>query len=257
MEISSFELIFKKQSPEGEADRVLQGYFLNITNLEDQTLKFRLDLVTSPITDADRTLAGNAIAFIDTPDRDNRPAMLNGGASAPSFRLSPLIEIPAKGTAKVAVLPSDPFPDPTVPANFEARGHVTLRLPALPVEEPGAFIVARAQRLRPARVLVTPQNRATYFNAAGTINDQTQAGLPTATGAAVMEIPPEPFIFELPPRDDLAERLRDLNRDRINDLSATDLALMLAALEADEADLETLNAALNSAGIGMSLNRCG
>ena len=254
MEVSSFELIYKPQSPSGAADIVLQGYFLNIANLEEVELQFRLDFVTSPVTDPDRSLNGNTIVFIDGPDANNQSGNLIGGLTAKSFRLSPLVTVPAHGTAKVAVLPSDPFPMPSGPPDFEARGYVTIRLPALFVGGGGFFGNFQAQLDRPAKVLLTPQNRATYFDAEGTINDQTQSSLPTASGGALAEVEAERFgFFEpvLPGR--FGGLLERVGPERFGDLSYDDLAMMLGAIAASDVDLKTLNAELKAAGIGMAL----
>lgn len=133
MNASRFELIFKPQSPEPPADIVLQGYFLSLTNLEDVDLTFRLDFVTGPVTGSTRTLAGNTVVVVDVADDDNDfTYSLSREADAKSFVLSPFLRVPAHATAKIAVFPADPFPAPIGdgtddPADFEARGHVTLR----------------------------------------------------------------------------------------------------------------------------------
>ena len=253
MEVSSFELIYKPQSPVGAVDRVLQGYFLNITNLEDTQLFFRVDFVTSSVTDANRSLFNNTVAFIDTPSQNNNLATLDGGLASPSFRLNPNVIVPANGTAKIALLPSDPFPTMAAgpfpvpgPANFEARGHVTLRLP--PLLFFGKFAVP--QLAQPARVLLTPQNRATYLDSAGKINDQTQSSLPTASGAALAQVQPEVSLLTLP---GLSDQLSAFTGELMPEYSEIDVAMMLASLEAAGADLKTLNAELKKAGIGIAV----
>ena len=250
MEVSSFELIYKPQSPVGAADRVLQGYFLNITNLEATQLIFRVDFVTSSVSDPDRSLFDNTVAFIDTPVQNNIPASLVGGPASASFRLSPFVTVPPNATAKVAVLPSDPFPVATVPANFEARGHVTLRLPPLILFDGSSFQIV-PQINGAARVLLTPQNRATYLDSTGTINDQTQSSLPTASGAARDEVEAETgfsFVFS-----GVSQQMSALDREPMPEFSATDVAMMLASLQASGADIKTLNAELKKAGIGMAV----
>lgn len=249
MEISSFELIYKPQSPVGAADRVLQGYFLNITNLEDTQLFFRVDFVTSSVTDPDRSLFNNTVAFIDTPNQNNVPASLIGALASPSFLLSPFVTIPPNGTAKIAVLPSDPFPVAGFPANFEARGFVTLRLPPVFVFN-GTFFSLQPQLPNPARVLLTPQNRATYLDPAGTINDQTQATLPTCP-CGITEIEPESSIFF--GFGGLSDQLSGMEQTPMPNLSETDLAMMLTALASGDADLRTLNAELKKAGVGIAV----
>ncbi|MEM9344478.1 MAG: hypothetical protein AAGA87_15655 [Pseudomonadota bacterium] len=251
MEVSSFELIYKPQSPVGAADRVLQGYFLNITNLENTQLIFRVDFVTSSVTDPDRSLFNNTVAFIDTPTQNNIPGMLNGGLASSSFLLTPFITIPPNGTAKIAVLPSDPFPVAGFPADFEARGYVTLRLPPIFTFN-GTSFVAQPQLPNPARVMLTPQNRATYLDVAGTINDQTQATLPTCP-CGIAEIEAESgFFFGF---SGLAEQLSAVGDTPMPNLAEMDLAMMLTAMASGDADLKTLNAELKKAGVGIAVEK--
>jgi len=257
-EVSSFELIYKKQSPAGEADIVLQGYFLNISNLEDVRLTFRVDFVTSRVDDPDRNLAGNTIAFIDTPNENNIRARLLGSPSSTSFLLSPNVTIPARGTAKVALLPSDPFVAPDGPVDFEARGYVRLTMPLIfrrPPNSPVRFPFLTPQLRRPARVLLTPQNRATYF-ASGPerkINDQTQSSLPTASGAALAEVETSGFVR--PFVSDLGDMLVRMEGMVASEPSSGDVAMMLAMLASPESDLEGLNAELKKANIGIAVKR--
>lgn len=252
MEVSSFELIYKPQSPSGAADTVLQGYFLNITNLEDTSLVFQVDFITSPVSDPDRSLANNTIAFIDTPNVNNTPASLLGALEAPSFRLSPSVTIAPNETAKIAVLPSDPFPAPVGPANFEARGFVRLRLPPFFIFDGGGFSIV-PQLDRPARVLLTPQNRATYFAPSGEINDQTQSSLPTGSGAAIDTVVPETgFIIS---GNDLATKFSTPSSGSMPDFAGDDMAMMLAAMSTEGVDLRSINAELKKAKIGLALEK--
>jgi len=256
-DVSQFELVYKPQSPVGPADVVLQGYFLNITNLEEVELFFRLDFVTSSVPDADRTLAGNTTAIVDTPTQNNLPAQLNGSAAASSFRLIPNVVIPPGGTAKVVVLPSDPFAMPGGTPDFEARGYVTIRLPGrLTFTAPG-FIGFERQIEGAARILVTPQNRATYFDTDGAVSDQTQSSVPTGSGSAVLEVAAElfPFVFFERLNVPLARETLDLSR--LEDLQLEEFAALMATIAASETDMKALNAALAEAGVGMTLARKG
>jgi len=255
MEIAQFELVFKPQSPTGPADTVLQGFFLNISNLEDVDLDVRVDLVTSSVSDPDRSLANNCIAIVDGPNQNNVSASVIGTLTSKSFRVSPFVNVPAHGTSKIVVLPSDPFAMPGAAPDFEARGYVTLRLPPR-LRFTGRFFTFERQIDGEARLLVTPQNRATYLNTTGAISDQTQSSVPTAEGGARVKIPGEGFPFfglgrVLPER--LPELIAELPDDRIEDLALADLGLMLGALAQSEMDLKALNAALKEAGIGMAV----
>lgn len=258
MNVSHFELIFKPQAPVPPADTVLQGYFLSISNLEDVPLRFRLDFVTSSISDPTRTLAGNTVVIVDSGavNNDFAPSLL-GGPTSKSFRLNPFVNIPAHGTAKIAVLPADPFPVPigdgtADPADYEARGYVTLRLPSL-LQFNGKFISFKRQLDRPANVLLTPQNRATYFRD-GKIESQTQAGLPLASGSALNEIEAESFSFpflEISKPLQLEKLVNEIDFDRMPTL----LAELMAVAAASDIDTKAFNAALKEAGVGLSLER--
>jgi hypothetical protein len=189
MLVSQFELVYKPQSPVPPADIVLQGYFLEISNLEEKPYRFTLDFITSPISDVNRSLFGNTIVFIDVPGINNQSGVfsLSGQPAAKKFTLNKSFEIPAHGTALVALLPSDPFSMPGgVPPtpNFECRGYVDLRLPTV-----GTLFQPKKQSVKPVKVMLTPQNRATYFSAGGAINDQTQSSLPLVGGSAVVDVP--------------------------------------------------------------------
>ena len=204
MEISQFELVFKPQAPAGPADIVLQGYFLEISNLEDRDLEFALTLTTSSVTDPTRSLFGNAAVFVVTPSINNNVGVfiLAVSYSDESFRLDRNIFVPAGGTALVAVQLSAPCaggmgPPPT--PDFECRGFVTLSLPVITrpisIGEFDAVIITQ-QGNTPQKVMLTAQNRAVFTDpATGVAKGQTQAGLPIATGQALNEITPDPLFF--------------------------------------------------------------
>jgi len=260
MEVSNFEIVYKPQSPIGPADTVLQGYFLEISNLENIELSFRLDFVTSSITDPDRSMQNNAAIQIDRPGTNNIDTFsLIGDLDAQSFRVSPYVRIPALGTALVAVLPSDPFVFPDALANFEVRGFVTLRLPAVfksQKESPFPFSFG-PQLDRPARVLLTPQNRALYTGTDGSNNAQTQSSLPLATGQALNEVEPDKgFVF--PPFFDAPDVAALLKRESERPSMAflpDVLAMQIAAAAGSKLDLKAFNAALKEAGVGMAIER--
>jgi len=256
LEISQFELVYKPQSPSGTADTVLQGYFLEISNLEDIELQFSLSFTTSIVTDPDRSLDGNTTAFIDTPDGNNSTfAQLTPVDGGKSFGLSQRVIVPAHGTALVAVLPSDPFPPDMVPganADFECRGYVTITLPTVFRQvgaSPGGFpfFSLSAQLDRPAKVMLTPQLRALYSDpVTGAAKGQTQSSMPLATGQSLNEIEPmSPFIFR-PLTTGLDQMLSDLPFEET-------LAGMLAVAQHSEMDLSRFNKALKETGIGMAI----
>ena len=183
MEISTFELLVKRIAPPPAtpdvARRVVQGYFLTITNLESKDLTFRIRFnISKPNpADSDRTLFNNAGLFSST----------FGG----SFVL------PAKQTASVQLLPNislfaDENPD------FEVRGFVTLRLPQ---------IKRQPQSATPVRVLLNPEIRGTFLPngfPGGDASDFDQINYPltVATGKGLNEIAPDArFTFPSIPAD--------------------------------------------------------
>ncbi len=210
MDVSQFELVYKPQSPAAPSgtaavDSLIQGYFLKITNLETQAMSYRVSFVAAPVTDPLRSLAGNTVVFVDTPGTNNQQGVLNGAITSTVFSPSTgLITVPPSGTALIAVLPSafGPLPGeptPLLTPDFEVRGHVRITLPALLKLVPGnpfpTFKFVPQSKV-PVKVLLTPQNRTTYFTATGAISDQTQASLPLASGKALNEVPPQPpFVF--------------------------------------------------------------
>ncbi len=272
MEVSHFELIWKPQSPatpigQSGIDKVFQGYFLKITNLEPVEYLYTVEFVVAPGAPAERNLAGNTIVFVDTPGSNNAPGVLNGNLASTVFTPSSgTIRIPPNGTALIAVLPSafPVFGNPPIDAtplpsdNFEVRGFVRLRLPAVfrAIQLPnGNFVFRRvAQASNPVRVMLTPQNRATYYGVGGALSDQTQATLPTASGRAINEVPPDaPFRFN--PADftiDL-DRLNLVERLLSDSDRSVTMAALLASLDPDKTDLATMNTSLAAAGINFAL----
>lgn len=270
MEVSHFELVWKPQSPAapiGQAgvDRVFQGYFLKITNLENTTYSFGLEFVAASVTDPLRSLSGNTVLFVDTPGSNNTLGTLNGNLSATVFTPSTgTISIPPNGTALVALLPSafNGLPVDSTPLtspNFEVRGYVRIRLPPVfgVVQTPfGNRFVLQSQASAPVRIMLTPQHRATYYTETGTLSDQTQSSLPTATGGAVTLLPPDPpFVIVRPPLNLNINLLERVNALIAEDDRATVLAALLSSMNPETADLSALNAGLAESGIGMALER--
>lgn len=273
MIVSHFELIFKPQAPANAAgvavDRVVQGYFLEITNLEDQEYRYALDFIVSPGNAAqpERSLAGNTIVQIDTPpSTNNLGGVLTGAVDASVFRPSQgLIRIPPRGTAKVAVLPSvfgsalDPTPLST--PNFEVRGYVAIRLPAVFQAAPPFGLNRVPQANAPVKVLLTPQNRATFFSAppANQITGQVQASVPVGGGDPVLSLPPEPGgpLFFTPV---VRQNITDALRDEVAALASAPcdlLALLLAGFEGNAPDLAAFNASLRANNVPFAVERRG
>lgn len=273
MEVSTFELLFKPQAPAAPdglpaVDRVIQGYFLAITNLEDQAYRYRLEWVAPETTDPDRSLTGNTLVFVDVPEVDNQQGVLTNEFSADAKVYRPstgFVDIPACATALVAVLPSafGPVPgDPTpiMDPDFEVRGFVRIGLPALLEFNPPNPLAFVPQSDAPVKVLLTPQNRATFLSVAGGISDQTQTALPNAGGAAMAEIAPDPGgplvifppVFQAPGQGalpDMMAMLEPLGPEQ----RAAAFQAMLASIDPAETDLAKLNRNLKEAGIPLAL----
>ena len=263
MEISHFELIWKPQSPAAPTNtpavaNLIQGYFLEISNLEAVPYSYRVEFVASPVALPLRSLAGNTVCFVDTPGTNNQQGVLNGAITDTSFFPSTgLITIPAKGTALIAVLPSafGPLPgepSPLIAPNFEVRGYVNITLPAT-FSRVGNFFTFGPQSTTPVKVMLTPQNRTTYFSATGAITDQTQASLPISSGNAVNSLPPEPGFFFPRPFDLVTDDFKTL--ERMPDPTPQMLGAMLAMVDADGGDIAGFNTSLAKAGIGLALER--
>jgi hypothetical protein len=276
MIVSHFELLFKNQAPANtttgvQPDVAVQGYFLEITNLDTKPIQFLAEFVIAPPGEANRSLAGNALCFVDEPPlpgatgavTDNRRGILQAtavdGVFIPRFEtgLRNNFRLPAGGTALLAVLPqifSSQLDDtPLNQTNFEVRGHVRLRVPALR----RALTIPFAQSDAPVPVLLTPQNRTSYVRA-GVIQDQTQASLPLAMGAAQMAIPADPGLFILATdfvfdRDRLQGMLEGLPIEPA--MRAEMLAGLLAEIGPDKEAISMLNKAMADAGLGMAVER--
>jgi hypothetical protein len=220
MEVSTFELIFKNQAPitpNGVAalERVLQGYFLTISNLESRQYQFAVSFTIFPPpagtpNQALRTLSGNTVCFVDSGGGDNSAGTLIASSSGSVFTPSSgLISIPPQGTALLAVLPSV-FPSspldssPIADPNFEVRGFVRITVPPIleTITLPSGLRIRilKKQGIGPVRVLLTPQHRITFLSIPtppqlAQINSQSQASLPTASGGALTSLTPEsPFL---------------------------------------------------------------
>jgi hypothetical protein len=187
--------------------------------------------------------------------------LLTGGTRG--IAATNLVTVAPHATALVAVLPSafgviNPIePMPLTVPNFEVRGYVQIRLPAL--FTPPNFV--RQNGGNDAKVLLTPQNRATFITAADVISDQTQAGLPLANGDALNMITPDELLFFTagPPAmrkriagpGMLASVVQGVPAEARSDL----LQMLLGQLDADGSDLPGFNGSLAEAGVSLATER--
>lgn len=204
MEISTFELLVKPIAPRipGRPDisavarRVIQGYFLTITNLESKDLTFRLELNQSapnPV-DPDRSILNNADLIFDIAGANNPISLFSPAANR--FRGS--FRLPAGQTASVQLLPRlTPALLAAAEPDLEIRGYVTLTLPALRRPAPPFSLFTEAQSPTPVKVLLNPEVRGTFLandfpaNTSGDF-DQINYPLAIASGKGLNEITPEP-----------------------------------------------------------------
>jgi hypothetical protein len=276
MIISHFELLFKNQAPSStttgvQPDVAVQGYFLEITNLDTKPIQFLAEFVIAPPGVANRNLANNALCFIDEPPvpgsgvagTDNRRGVLEAtsvdGVFIPRFEmgLRNRFTLPAGGTGLLAVLPqifqSTLDDTPLARADFEVRGFVRLRVPAVR----RGISIPVSQSNAPVPVLLTPQNR-TSFVRNNVIEDQTQASLPLATGVAQVMIDAEPGLF-LPVTDFVIDRNRLPRLLESLPIEPAERAEMLAGLLAefgtDKEAITALNKAMAAAEIGVAIER--
>ena len=204
MEVSTFELLVKRIAPppasRAVARRVVQGYFLSISNLEDEeflyTLDFHISLPNPP--DPDRTLANNAAVFLDIAGANELLNLSPAGATVSTTQFSTSFRLGAKQTASLQLLPNltpdlleDPNPD------LEVRGFVQLRLPAVSGGSGNSPVLQlEPQSNRPVKVLLNPEIRGTFlpnnFPRGGNDFDQINYPLALASGKGLNEIEPEP-----------------------------------------------------------------
>jgi len=261
MEISTFELLVKRiappPAPANVARRVVQGYFLTISNLEAKDLTFRITFnISKPNpADPDRTLFNN----VGTPEGgfnnllydiagENKVIPLSGNANSTIFGAS--FVLPARQTASLQLLPKT---DLFVQANpdFEVRGFVSLRLPR---------IKGAAQSDKPVKVLINPEIRGTFLPngfPGGAIEDLDQINYPLAiaSGKALNEIPSDiRIIFPTPIPAEIIGTLQSSEIETfLLDAEDTDksqsLVNLMAQLDRDPKNLENLSDTLSKLNI--------
>jgi hypothetical protein len=259
MEISTFEILAKPIAPVKGIDpallpvarRVVQGYFLTISNLEAIDLLYRIEFTVSlPVpADPNKILIDkkNTFLVVDVEGANievpltqvpNKPKVYRG-----------FFRIPAHKTASVELLPK--LPDALIPGLLEVRGYVSLFLPAI-------FKFPRfvPQSRTPVKVLLNPEIRGTFLpnNFPSPANteldfDQINYTLAIASGKGLNEITPErglQFTIDLPTLEPILEQLRNGTLDLAsleadNSEKAQMLVQLLAELDASDVNLKDLN----------------
>ena len=254
MEISTFELLAAPIAPVmglppallPVARRVVQGYFLTISNLEPISVRYRIEFAISlPVpANPNKILLNNAVLVVDVEGL-NIPIALAQVPNKPQVYRG-FFTIPPHKTASVQLLPK--LPDVLTPGLLEVRGYVSLfrvrtKFPFFPP-------------LPPVKVLLNPEIRGTFLpndflSAARTSPDFDQINytLAIASGKGLNEIPSQPgfpFSIDLPTFEPILEQLRNGTLDLAsleadNSEKAQMLVLLLAELEANEVSLKDLN----------------
>ncbi|NJO41758.1 MAG: hypothetical protein HC769_06855 [Cyanobacteria bacterium CRU_2_1] len=241
MELSTFELLVKPIAPrngdltiKAVARRVVQGYFLTISNLESVDLTFNLDFFISipDSADANRSLRDNAVLIYDIAGNNNFIPLIE---IVTDRQFSGSFVLPAGQTASVELLPNATLFTNADPM-FEVRGYVSLTLPALFNFETFRF---EPQRKMPVQVLLNPEIRGTFLpngypQDLGGDFDQINYSLAIASGKALNEIKPEkgfPIWFELF-NPDVLNDLRTKLEFRLQNASPLAKAQALAELSA-------------------------
>lgn len=254
MEISTFELLAAPIAPVmglppallPVARRVVQGYFLTISNLEPISVRYRIEFAISlPVpANPNKILLNNAVLVVDVEGLNTLIALTQVPNKPQVYR--GFFTIPPHKTASVQLLPK--LPDVLTPGLLEVRGYVSLfrvrtKFPFFPP-------------LPPVKVLLNPEIRGTFLpndflSAARTSPDFDQINytLAIASGKGLNEIPSQPgfpFSIDLPTFEPILEQLRNGTLDLAsleadNSEKAQMLVLLLAELEANEVSLKDLN----------------
>ncbi|GAP98717.1 hypothetical protein [Leptolyngbya sp. NIES-2104] len=210
MEVSTFELLVKRIAPrmalppvqQPVARRVVQGYFLTVSNLESIDLRYRLEFrISLPdnLTQADamtRLLEGNTVLIIDIAGANTVLTLTRVGTTG--RYVSQEFIIPAQKTASIQLLPDVARFAAQDNPMLEIRGFVSLLLPRVFGGTPIENVLGRPQSPRPVRVLLNAEVRGTFLpndfpaNSASTDFDQINYSLALASGRALNELTSEP-----------------------------------------------------------------
>ncbi|NQE36863.1 hypothetical protein [Microcoleus asticus] len=273
MEISTFELLAKPIAPlnllppnlDPVARRIVQGYFLTISNLEEFDVRYRIEFTVSlpTLPNPNKTLLDNAVIFFDAEADNIQVPLIQDQMKPEIYRAS--FRIPARKTASFQLLPK--LPDVLAASMLEVRGFVSLfRRKIFPAP------------LRPVKVLLNPEIRGTFLpNDFATVPpsppnpdldfDQINYTLAIASGKALNEIPPEPPeqviggpILVSPILEPLLEELRNGTSDLAsleadNPEKARTLVQLLAQLDPSDINLKDLNTVMDKFDIPVRMSR--
>ena len=263
MEISTFEILTAPIAPVmgippellPVARRVVQGYFLTISNLEAIDLQYRIEFsISLPVpADPNKILLNNAVLIVDVEGLNITIPLTQQLPAKPEV-YSGFFTIPAHKTASVQLLPK--LPDVLTPGLLEVRGYVSLFLPAIvPFPQPGPRPIRpqpQPQSRTPVKVLLNPEIRGTFLpnNFPAPANteldfDQINYTLALASGKGLNEIPPEGRRIIIGPAEPIVEELNNgtsqpsLGAD--NSENVLMLVQLLGELDPSETNLKDLN----------------
>ncbi|MEG4170551.1 MULTISPECIES: hypothetical protein [unclassified Microcoleus] len=279
MEVSTFEILAKPIAPVKNPDpmkdldpkllpvarRIVQGYFLTISNLEAIDLLYRIEFTVSlPVPpDPNKILLDkkNAFLVVDVEGANIEVPLTQLPKKPKVYR--GFFRIPAHKTASVELLPK--LPEALDPGLLEVRGYVSLFLPAIL-----KFPKIVPQSKTPVKVLLNPEIRGTFLpNGFPLVPnpspdfDQINYTLAIASGKGLNEITPEPgkpIIIDLPIVTPILEELRNGNLDLAsveadNSEKAQMLVQLLAQLDANDVNLKELNTVMDKFDIPVRMSR--
>jgi hypothetical protein len=270
MEISTFEILTAPIAPVvgippaliPVARRVVQGYFLTISNLEAIDLQYRIEFsISLPVpADPNKILLNNAVLIVDVEGLNTTIPLTQQPEKPKVYR--GFFTIPAHKTASVQLLPK--LPDVLTPGLLEVRGYVSLFLPLRGVGGRRPFPQSRT----PVKVLLNPEIRGTFLpnnfpSAANTELDFDQINytLAIASGKGLNEItsePAQPIIVEVtlkPVLERLSNGTLDLpSLEGDNSEKALMLVQLLAELDPSEANLKDLNTVMEKLEIPLRMS---
>ena len=260
MEISTFEILTAPIAPVvgippaliPVARRIVQGYFLTISNLEAFSLEYRIEFkISLPVpADPNKILLNNAILIVDVEGLNITRPLTQQPGQPEVYRA--FFTIPANKTASVQLLPI--LPQALTLGLLEVRGFVSL-FPLRNIFTP--LPIGQA-----VKVLLNPEIRGTFLpNDFATEPpsppnpdldfDQINYTLAIASGKGLNEIPSVPIqLFKVgailqPLLEELSNGTLDLASLQADDPEkARRLVQLLAQLDPNELNLNDLNTAM-------------
>jgi len=250
MEISTFELLAKPIAPLNilpanllpVARRIVQGYFLTITNLEESPVIYQIEFTVSlpAQPNPNKTLLGNAVIFLDSETDNLELTLFQDNNEPEKFRAAFIIG--ARKTASFQLLPK--LPNVLAAGMLEVRGFVSL-----------SQLTFSPRFVQPVKVLLNPEIRGTFLpnNFPSVVPaeldfDQINYTLAIASGKGLNEIPSVPLkLFKVgailqPLLEELSNGTLDLaSLQADNPEKAIRLVQLLAQLDASEVNLKDLN----------------